>query len=147
MKDMSHIRIRDLEQFAIEKYNEGPKLPTIMHEIHKEGYGELHSVVSFVGPFKIGTNPFKRDFFVPRQEARMVEDPMYGLFSIVHVATEKNGPLYALITSVNSRIGFLMPLEFVTIEEKGFWEDSKQSKLLQAALQTAFFLPSSQTQA
>lgn len=105
------VDIRSLEKDALEKYIECPKHITIVRHADLEDDSEFHcQIVALMGPPKPGTST-TRNFIVPGQEVVMVEDKKYGQFSIIRVSEEVNGPEYALITSVHSRMGFLYPLE------------------------------------
>lgn len=118
-KPLPIIRVRSLEHKALERYREGPKLPTVFHAADTGRSDDFHCVpVCPEGPPKPGTNPFQRDFAVPKQEVRMVEDPEYGLFTITRVQDGQNGPTYLLVMSVKDRIGFLLRPEDCVVEER-----------------------------
>ena len=126
------VDIRALEDEAIEKYVECPKLPTIVRFADMAEDGQLHCVVSFTGPPKPNTNPFQRDFTVPQQKVQMVVDKVYGLFSVIRVISNDGKP-YTLVTSTNSRIGFLLSDNRVEFEES-------PTKSFQSAISTSWFL-------
>lgn len=138
---VSQISIRTLEAYSIEKYRDVPSLPTIMHAADQKGNEEVHCVLtSFVGPPQPGVNPLIRDFIVPEQKVHMVEDPEYGLFSVIRVYRKEGSPLYALITSARSRMGFLLSVDKVKTEESKTWgHTTDKTKRLQTALSTNWF--------
>lgn len=118
-KSLPVIHVRSLERKAIERYKEGPKLPTVFHAADTGRSDDFHCVpICPEGPPKPGVNPFQRDFIVPKQEVRMVEDPDYGLFTITRVEEEEGGQSYLLVMSVKDRIGFLLRPEDCAVEEK-----------------------------
>lgn len=105
------VNIRSLEELALEKYIECPKHITIVRHADLEDDSEFHCTrTAIMGPLRKGEG-LVRNFIVPGQTVIMARDPKYGLFSVIRVSEEVNGPEFALVASVNSRMGFLLPLE------------------------------------
>ena len=105
------IDIQELEKRAHERYRECPKHTTVVRHADLEDDSVFHCVpVAIVGPHQSGKQG-NRVFIVPGQEVVMVEDPVYGLFSIIRVFEQINGPEYALVISVRSRMGFSVEIE------------------------------------
>lgn len=111
--------IRELEAEALEEYIECPKFPTIVLKADHKDNTEFHCspMIPFVGPALQGTDPFNRYFLIPKQEVTMVEDSMYGQFSVTKVLHEKNGPMFWLLSSTRSRMGFLLPFDRLREED------------------------------
>jgi hypothetical protein len=112
------IDIRELEGMSVEKYRECPKHTTIVRHADLVDDSVFHCVpvIPFVGPPQQGENPWHREFIVPGQEVLMGEDPTYGLFTFLRVLWEKRGVEFWLVTSIRSRIGFLLPLAIIQEE-------------------------------
>ena len=108
--------VRKLEQFAIEKYSECPKYVTIVRHADLEDDSEFHCmrvpISSDLGPApRLYSSYYQRNFLVPGQEVINFEDDEVGRFSIVRVLESDNGPEYWLISSVRSRMGFIIPID------------------------------------
>ena len=101
---MKRISIRELERWAIEKYSDCPRQTTVVRHADLEDDSAFHCVIAGSGVV--------RDFIVPGQNVLLLSDPEYGLFSTIRVR-DKDGGENALCVSVNSRIGFLLPVDKV----------------------------------
>jgi hypothetical protein len=118
-KDIPPISIREWEAHATEKYSECPKHITIVRHADLEDDSEFHCVIAtpFVGPLRPGEKAnYRRNFIIPGQDVMLVKDPEFGLFSIVRVMDEHDGSEHILFTGVNSRMGFVLPMEQVPPE-------------------------------
>jgi len=104
------INIRELESLALERYKECPKFVTIVRHADREDDSLFHCVPSkeFVGPLFPGGKTYKRNFIVPGQDVVMVMDIKFGLFTILKVLETDDGPTYWLISSEQSRMGFII---------------------------------------
>jgi len=104
------INVRDLELLALERYKECPKFVTIVRHADREDDSLFHCVPSkgFVGPLIPGGKTYKRNFIVPGQNVVMVTDNNFGLFTILKVLETDDGPTYWLISSEQSRMGFII---------------------------------------
>lgn len=108
--------VRKLELHAIEKYSECPKYVTIVRHADLVDDSEFHCVrvpVSpSVGPVpRINSQYYQRNFLVPGQEVINFDDDEVGRFAIVRVLETEEGPEYWLISSVRSRVGFIIPID------------------------------------
>ncbi|MFA6609011.1 MAG: hypothetical protein WCT07_03855 [Candidatus Paceibacterota bacterium] len=111
---ITQVNIREFERYSIERYQKCPKHITIIRHADLEDDSELHCVLmDYVGPKQ--KQNLQKDFIVPGQEVIMVYDPTFGLFSIIRVSEKEGGPEFALVTSVQSFGGFLIPIEKLPI--------------------------------
>ena len=109
------VNIRELEKFAIERYQKCPKYITIVRHADLEDDSEFHCILmNHIGSSEIETG-FQKDFIVPGQEVIMVHDPIFGLFSIIRVSEKEGGPEFALVASAQSIGGFLMPIDKLSV--------------------------------
>lgn len=102
------VNIRDLEALSLERYVECPKFVTIVRHVDHTDDSEFHCVPSTLLPLADGTKAPVRNFIVPYQDIIMVQDINFGRFCIVKVLDTDDGPQYWLISSVNSRTGFII---------------------------------------
>ncbi len=106
------INIRQLDQYAVEAYRQCPKHITIIRHADREDDSKFHCL-----PMATKSVPMVRldpiDFIVPGQVVIMVEDSDFGLFTIIRVTEQEDGPQFALVTSVRNRMGFLIPFNKV----------------------------------
>ncbi len=105
------VSIRDLEKWAVEKFKQCPKHITIIRHADREDDSQFHCVPMLTKDVSMVQRHEPVDFIVPGQTVIMVEDPEFGLFSIIRVTEKEGGPEFALVTSVTNRMGFLLPLE------------------------------------
>ena len=114
---LPRVRIRDMEKHALEMYIECPKYTTIVRHADLVDDSVFHCYTMFVGPARPGTDPYQRNFIVPKQEVRLVEDPTYGLFSVIRVSENSDGPEQWLVTSIQNRMGFLLAFDKLRVED------------------------------
>lgn len=116
-KTLPSVRIRELEKHALEMYIECPKYTTIVRHADLVDDSVFHCFTTFVGAPAPDTDPFQRNFTVPKQEVWLVEDSEYGLFSVIRVFENSEGPEFWLVTSIRNRMGFLLPLDHLHLED------------------------------
>ena len=105
-----NVDIRHLEKLSLEAYKECPRFVTIVTHADRTDDSLFHCVPAqpFIGPKKPGTFFYHRDFIVPEQEIILLQDNDYGLFTLLRVMDSNQGPTYWLLSSVTSRMGFLV---------------------------------------
>jgi hypothetical protein len=111
------VDIRSLEKLALETYRECPRFVTIITHADLTDDSGFHCVPSapFVGPKPVNNFSYQRDFIVPGQEITLLQDDTYGLFTLLKVLDTQDGPAYWMLSSVASRMGFIIAYDELPI--------------------------------
>lgn len=106
------IDVRALEDAAVEKYSKCPKYTTIVRHASLEDDSAFHCILLNSGDISEAVPlESQRDFIVPEQLVIMAKDWESGLFSVIRVTEPINAKDYWLVTSVTSRMGFILPFD------------------------------------